>query len=69
MKQLLRDIYLFLLRKSLPKSDKKHLIIPTSGPSIKNTTIIEPIICTNDIDSANPPKLIRLDAKKTLNNN
>ena len=58
-----------LLRKFLPKSDKKHLIIPTSGPSIKNTTIIEPAICADDIDSANPPKLIRLDAKKALNDN
>ena len=66
MKQLLRDIYLFLLRKALPKSDKKHLIIPTSGPSIKNTTIIEPVICADDIDRANPPKLVRLDAKKSL---
>ena len=69
MKQLLRDIYLFLLRKTLPKSDKKHLIIPTSRPSVKNTTIIEPVICADDIDSANPPKLIRIDAKKTLNDN
>ena len=69
MKQLLRDIYLFLLRKALPKSDKKHLIIPTSKPSIKNTTTIEPAICADDIDSTNPPKLIRLDAKKALNDN
>ena len=58
-----------LLRKFLPKSDKNYLIIPTSNPSIKNTTIIEPAICADDIDSANPPKLIRLDAKKALNDN
>ena len=58
-----------LLRKLLPKSDKKHLIIPTSSPSIKNTTIIQPVICADDIDSANPPKFIRLDAKKALNYN
>ena len=58
-----------LLRKALPKSDKKHLIIPTSNPSIKNTTIIEPVICADDIDHANPPKLIRIDAKKALNDN
>ena len=69
MKQLFRDIYLFLLRKALPKSDKKYLIIPTSKPSMKNTTIIKPAICTDDIDSANPPKLIRIDAKKALNDN
>ena len=58
-----------LLRKFLPKSDKNHLIIPTSGPSIKNTTIIKPAICADDIDSTNPPKLIRIDAKKALNDN
>ena len=58
-----------LLRKFLPKSDKNHLIIPTSKPSMKNTTIIEPAICADDIDSANPPKLIIIDAKKALNNN
>ena len=69
MKQLLRDIYLFLLRKALPKSDKKHLIIPTSNPSTKNTTIIEPAICADDIDNTNPPKLIITDAKKALNDN
>nr|DAV82097.1 MAG TPA: hypothetical protein [Caudoviricetes sp.] len=66
MKQLLRDIYLFLLRKFLPKSDENYLIIPTSNSSIKNTTIIQPAICADDIDSANPPKLIIIDSKKKL---
>lgn len=69
MKYFFENLYRFLLRKSLPKSDKNYLIIPTSKPSIKNTTIIEPAICADDIDSTNPPKLIRLDTKKALNDN
>ena len=69
MKHFFENLYRFLLRKALPKSDKKHLIIPTSKPSMKNTTIIEPAISADDIDSANPPKFIRLDAKKALNYN
>ena len=67
MKPFFENLYRFLLRKALPKSDKKHLIIPTSKPSIKNTTIIEPVICADDIDSHNPPQLIRLDPKKVVN--
>lgn len=56
-----------LLRKFLPKSDKNHLIIPTSKPSIKGTTTIQPIISTEDIDNHNPPQLIRIDPKKIYN--
>lgn len=56
-----------LLRKALPKSDKNHLIIPTSKPSIKGTTTIQPIISTENINSHNPPQLIRLDPKKVVN--
>ena len=69
MKHFFENLYRFLLRKFLPKSDKNYLIIPTSGPSIKNTTIIQPAICADDIDSTNPPKLIRIDAKKAVNDN
>lgn len=63
MNHFLETLYRTLWRIT----NKKHLIIPTSKPSIKNTTIIEPVICADDIDSHNPPQLIRLDPKKVVN--
>lgn len=63
MNHFLETLYRTLWRST----DKNHLIIPTSKPSIKGTTTIQPIISTEDIDNHNPPQLIRIDPKKIYN--
>ena len=63
MNHFLETVYRTLWRIT----NKNHLIIPTSKPSIKGTTIIQPTLSTENIDSHNPPQLIRLDPKKIVN--
>lgn len=63
MNHFLETLYRTLWRST----DKNHLIIPTSKLSIKSTTIIQPTLSTENIDSHNPPQLIRLDPKKVVN--
>ena len=50
--------------KLIRNTDKNHLIIPLSKPSVKGTITIEPII---PIDWNHPLQLIRIDPKKIDN--